>query len=92
MGNVINKFNVDEYPFHDIVAKLFEVDDLSGVHLLDLELTKQKLLVQENEAETFFHKTFYKKLNEGWSELTDAYDRDWETTLPQYREMDIHQH
>ena len=73
MGHVINKFDISDYPFHHIVADLFQVDDLSGVHLLDLNLTKQKLLVQENEAETFFHKTFYKKLNEGWSELTDAY-------------------
>ena len=70
MGHVINKFDISDYPFHHIVADLFQVDDLSGVHLLDLNLTKQKLLVQENEAETFFHKTFYKKLNEGWSELT----------------------
>ena len=62
MGHVINKFDINDYPFHHIVADLFQVDDLSGVHLLDLNLTKQKLLVQENEAETFFHKTFYKKL------------------------------
>jgi hypothetical protein len=74
MGHVIHKFDTKQYPFHDIVGDLFQVGDLSGVHLLNLELTKQKLLVQENEAETFFHKTFYKKLNEGWSELTDVYE------------------
>ena len=58
MGNVINKFNVDEYPFHDIVAKLFEVDDLSGVHLLDLELTKQKLWFKRMKQKHFFTKHF----------------------------------
>ena len=59
MGHVINKFDIEQYPFSNVVRDLFQVDDLSGVHLLNLELTKQKLLVQENEAETFFHKTFY---------------------------------
>ena len=66
---MINKFNIEEYPFHDIVAKLFEVDDLSDVHLLDLELTKQKLLVQENEAETYFNngsKIFMKPASGVW--------------------------
>tara|TARA_R110000765_G_scaffold418200_1_gene521472 strand:+ start:660 stop:1418 length:759 start_codon:yes stop_codon:yes gene_type:complete len=74
MGHVIKQYNSKVYPFQDIVAKLFNVDDLSKVHILDLELTKQEPLVQENEAETFFHKTFYGKLNEGWKELTDTYE------------------
>ena len=65
MGHIISKFDISDYPFHNIVADLFQVEDLSVVHLLDLELTKQKLLVQENETETFFHKTSIK--NRRWT-------------------------
>ena len=32
-------------------------------------LTNTSLLKQANEAETFFHQKFYKKLNEGWKEI-----------------------
>ena len=54
MGHVVKEYDFKIYPFQNIVAKLFDVDDLSKVHILDLELTKQEPLVQENEAETFF--------------------------------------
>ena len=67
------QYDTKKYPFSRIISSFFEVEKLTELHLLDKELCEGSLLSQENEAETSFHKKYYKKLNSGWPELTDTF-------------------
>jgi hypothetical protein len=66
-------YDIKKYNFADVVARLYGVEDLTTLHISNLELCNAELLTQENEAETIFHKQFYEKLNAGWEELTGPY-------------------
>ena len=70
----IVEYDSKKYNFSELILELFEVQDLSLLHLLDKELCKEERLVQENESETFFHKTFYYKLKNGWPQIEEAYE------------------
>ena len=67
------QYDTQKYPFAKIVAKHFGIQDLSELHFLDKKLCNNKQLTQEEEANTFFHNSYYKKLNSGWGELNDAF-------------------
>ena len=69
------QYDKNKYSFSKIVGQFFGVEDLSRVHLLDEELCSSKKLDQENEANTFFHKKYYEKLNSGWPELTNVFSK-----------------
>jgi hypothetical protein len=66
-------YDVDKYPFVELVETLFDVNDLTEVHTeLDGEITDE-LFTNENDDATLFHDKFYKKLNSGWDEFEKAY-------------------
>jgi hypothetical protein len=67
------KYNTEKYNFSNLVSGLFEVEDLSDLHLLDSDLVNAEPLTQENEAETLFHKKYYEKLNGDWPELITTF-------------------
>tara|TARA_R110000744_G_scaffold45650_5_gene101190 strand:+ start:166 stop:843 length:678 start_codon:yes stop_codon:yes gene_type:complete len=73
MGHVKKKYDITKYNFDKHVKGCYNIGDLTKLHLLDLDLCNSEILTQDNEAETFFHKRFYQKLNDGWSELTNAF-------------------
>jgi len=73
MAHVVKRYNTEVYQFEKTVSSLFGVEDLSELHLLSPQLMKDKLLTQDCEAETYFHKKFYRKLNEGWPELISPF-------------------
>jgi len=75
MSNNVKKYNTDKYPFSKIICNFFEVDNLENLHLLDKSLCKGQKLTQENEANTNFHKKYYKKLNDGWPELETCFQQ-----------------
>lgn len=74
MSHVLKSYTTADYNFNLLVASLFEVEDLTRLHLLDLSLCVAEQLEQNNEAETYFHKTFYSKLKNGWPEIEKTYE------------------
>ena len=74
MSHVLKLYDASNYNFNLMVASLFEVEDLTRLHLLDLDLCDAEQLEQSNEAETYFHKTFYSKLRNGWPEIEKVYE------------------
>ena len=69
LSHIVKKYEASDYGFAQTVAELFEIDDLKELHSLAPQLVEGKRLDQDNEAETYFHNEFYRKLNEGWPEL-----------------------
>ena len=74
MSHVKKTYCMKNYNFDGMVASLFEVDNLEALHDLDLSLTNSSLLDQASEAETFFHKKFYDRLNQDWKEIKHAFE------------------
>ncbi len=72
----MKKFNINtnKYNFHELVAEVFEVDDLSQLHKLRDDLLPDEVLNLYTESSTKFHDTFYTKLNDNWIELYELYD------------------
>lgn len=69
------KYDVDKFPFIDLVKKLFDVNDLSEVHnLFSQDVNNDKLFSNEDDDATKFHDKFYKKLNSGWDEFNEVYE------------------
>lgn len=69
-------YDTDKYKFRELVSTLYKVDNLEKIHKYKPELIKDeyKDLNIHNENSTNFHDIFYKKLNDNWTELYDAYD------------------
>ena len=74
MSHVKKQYDISDYNFDKLVCSVFDVDNLEFLHELDLSLTNTSLLKQANEAETFFHQKFYKKLNEDWKEIKIVFE------------------
>jgi len=72
----MKKFNINtnKYNFHELVAEVFEVDDLSQLHKLRDDLLPDEVLNLYTESSTKFHDTFYTKLNDNWIEFYELYD------------------
>lgn len=65
-------YDVEKYPFAQLVEDLFgceltELHTLRSSHSSDLH-------TNDNDDQTFYHQKFYKRLDEGWPEFTEAYD------------------
>jgi hypothetical protein len=73
MAHITKQYDTNIYKIEKAVSDLFGVEDLTKIHELDLSLTKDKPLTQDLEAETYFHKKFYAKLNSGWPELMNPF-------------------
>ena len=71
-------YDIDEYPFVDLVSKAFKVDNLQNLHdlLSDTEQDRinKRLVPNEKDAHSDLHQIFYEKLNQGWPELMDTYE------------------
>ena len=70
----MKKFDINKYKFYELVAQVFEVDDLSQLHKLRDDLLPKEILNFYTESSTEFHDTFYTRLNDNWTELYEAYD------------------
>jgi len=73
------KYDDVKYPFVKIVTDFFNIENLEDLHNIipkdSINQIKNELFTNENDAHTLLHSLFYKKLNEGWPELVDAYHR-----------------
>ena len=56
-------YNIDYYPFREIVCNWLETDDLSKLH----KIKQYEHFVRENDQSTMWHKTFYEKIRSGIS-------------------------
>jgi hypothetical protein len=66
-------YNIEEFPFAEIVKNLFEVSDLTKIHDT-LENKKSELFTKNNDDTTELHSKFYQKLNSGWPEFEETYE------------------
>ena len=64
----IIKYDTEKYPFSKIVRSLYEVP----LEELDNHDRKKNLALGE-DTHTAFHKSFYKKIDEGWPEFEKLY-------------------
>mgnify|MGYP003632634025 CR=1 FL=1 len=67
------KYDVERYNFIKLVSELFEIKDLKQIHTKDPKLENIELFTNNNDDQTIFHKTFYKKLNTHWPDFKDTY-------------------
>ena len=76
MKPIIRDYNINKYNISTLLEDLFEVEDLSKLHILDPELCAGEwaLVRFENEVKTFFHEKFYSKLREPWTKFIDTYN------------------
>ena len=70
----MKKFDINKYKFYELVAQVFEVDDLSQLHKLRDDLLPKEILNFYTERSTEFHNIFYTRLNDNWTELYESYD------------------
>tara|TARA_B110000008_G_C16920962_1_gene544725 strand:+ start:108 stop:782 length:675 start_codon:yes stop_codon:yes gene_type:complete len=70
-----HSYDKNMYPFKDLINKLYKVDRLEKLHLERSDLLPKEKLKFENEASTKFHKIFYDKLNNNWSEFKNIYEK-----------------
>ena len=71
---ILRDYNPENYQFRELLLQIFEVDELSKAHELDLSLCADGNLVTfANEVKTYFNQTFYNKLNEPWQEFRQTY-------------------
>ena len=69
-------YNTAKYRFRELVSELFQVDELEKIHKNKSEWVRDeyKRMTINEENTTDFHDTFYKKLNDNWTDLYKAYD------------------
>lgn len=52
-------YDIDRFPFRDILFQIFGVSDLETIHQTVEGCTEQGYVKFENDQGTYFHKTFY---------------------------------
>ena len=74
--NVKYTYDTDKYKFRELVSELYQVDELENIHKNKSSWVKDeyKDLNVHNENTTDFHNRFYKRLNDNWTDLYNAYD------------------
>ena len=74
-GNDLNffKYDIKKYNFIKLVEDLFKIKNLRKIHELKPEYIHHNLFTNNNDDQTFFHNTFYKKLNTDWPEFINTY-------------------
>ena len=72
------KYNIKKYPFIELVESVFEVRDLSKVHMHRNDLSPTSPQIWSQESNTAYHKLFYDRLNHdgpfSWVEIMNTYD------------------
>ena len=75
-------YNAKEYNFVDIIKNLFDCKNLQLLHEKlpeNIKYTELHKIGEDNK--TWFHKKFYKPINEGNSQFQSLYDKATTTTL-----------
>ena len=70
-----HKYDTEEFEFIKMVSELFDIEDLRLVHLKKPEYQSLEIFTNNNDDQTYFHKTFYNKLNSGWFDFMETYQR-----------------
>ena len=73
MKPIIKDYQVDKYNFQGLVLSVFDSKTLCEAHTLRPELCTGELFDFSNETKTFFHESFYAKMNSDWPEFLNAY-------------------
>lgn len=78
MPEVIKKYDAKKHNFSNLVLQVYkncdmEISCLSNLHNILPPDHCYDVVNFENDNETWFHKTFYDKLNNGWDEFSEAY-------------------
>jgi hypothetical protein len=74
MSFIKKSFDTSKYNFYELISREFDVDDLSEIYKERNDLLPNEYLTFNTESKTKFHNIFYKKLDEGWSEIVDSYE------------------
>ena len=71
----VRYYNYDtrKYPFHEIMARLFDVKSLDLVHDILDGTHESGLFTNESDDKTKLHHMFYTKLNSGWPAFEKLY-------------------
>ncbi len=67
-------YNTKDYPFIEIVERLYNTTNLENLHTLTTE-KYDKLFEVGADSSTVFHTIFYDKYREGWEELEILYGK-----------------
>lgn len=68
-------YSVEEFPFRDLVAEIFECQNLEEIHHERDDLMPELPLVFETESKTPYHGTFYRAVNAEPSPFRELYRR-----------------
>ena len=81
------EYNIDLYPFRQIVSEWFDVDNISKLH----EIKKYNLFDREHDQSSKWHKVFYEKIREdnSFNELYVKFLTDF--VKPWYEEEIVYQ-
>ena len=89
MKNSINiiKYDIENYPFFNIVSKWLDIQHLSKLH----NVKKYDRFVRKNDQSTDWHKSFYKKIrqDEGFNIIYKEFLRN--VIKPRYSEVIVYQ-
>jgi len=69
--NKIIKYSVKDYPFIDLIQKLFNSQNLSELHTQDD--TNYPIFKVSKDSSTVFHKIFYDQMRSGWDAFIETY-------------------
>jgi len=69
----IIKYDTNIYKFQELLLDLYQVSDLSTLHTQLTEENGVKGI--GHDTHSILHNKFYEKLNSGWNEIREAYER-----------------
>ena len=78
MPEVIRNYDVEKYPFHSLVFGLYKdrgASCLEELHKILPSGREYDIVNVDNDNETWFHKIFYNKLNNGWANFFEMYNK-----------------
>jgi hypothetical protein len=78
LPEVIRKYDIEKYPFHSLVFSLYKKKGASCLEELHKILPTEHeydIVNVGNDNETWFHKIFYDRLNNGWQQFIELYQR-----------------
>ena len=95
INNIYKKFTYDIslYQFKKMIENLYQTKSLEKLHETHPHYLPKEKLEFSNESQTDFHKYFYNKLNNNWSEFINCYEKFIEKEIrPQFSESILYQY
>lgn len=81
------KYNSTEYNFVSVVSSIF-----GGIDLSDIQEEHDELFKVGADSKTTYHDVFYNKYRNGWSDMSDLYDKFiYDVVAPLYSEDFLYQ-